>query len=112
MPIRTYFVCVGSALVALLFIANGCLPERPALLTSQSQIDKTVLRIKSARKWPEKIVLDTTQQGILPAVATAPRDTIPADDATEPQRLEALAQMNPDGLAKPYQSLFADTPVQ
>jgi hypothetical protein len=99
-PIVKYFVCVGSALVALLFIANWCLPERPAFLTDQSQVDKTILRIKSERKWPEKVVLDTTRPAILApfgeTMTSAPPGTIPADDATETPGLEALAQLKPD----------------
>jgi hypothetical protein len=60
-------------LLALLFIAGWCLPTPPAMCADQQvAIDRAVIRIKSVRKWPEKIVLDTSQPTIAPPVVEEP----------------------------------------
>jgi hypothetical protein len=64
--VTKYFIYVGSALTALLFIAALCLPEPPALFADHTQTDKTIIRIKSTHKWPAKVVLDTSLPAILP----------------------------------------------
>jgi hypothetical protein len=89
-PIARYFTVVGSALVVLLLISDWCLPTPPAMFGKRIVIDRSIIRIKSARKWPEKVVLDTSQPTRTPpAVEEAP----PAEDQSN---LEALAQLNPD----------------
>jgi hypothetical protein len=65
-PIARYFIFVGATLAALLLIADWCLPTPPAMFAKQLVIDKSIIRIKSAHKWPEKIVLDTSQPTITP----------------------------------------------
>jgi len=60
-PIARYFVVVGSALAALLLIAGWSLPEPPASFPDRPEIiDRATIRIRSERKWPEKVVLDTS----------------------------------------------------
>ena len=70
MPIARYFIFVGATLAALLFIAVWCLPDPPAMFADQQlATDRAIIRIKSARKWPEKVVLDTSRPTItIPAV--------------------------------------------
>jgi hypothetical protein len=73
-PIAKYFVTVGSALLALLLIADRLLPEPPAIFVHRPQlIDEATIRIKSARKWPEKIVFNTNEQMTL----VTPEDASP-----------------------------------
>ena len=76
MPIGRYIALVGSLLVAMLFIANWFLPMEPTLSATSEQADKQIIRIKSDRKWPERIVFDTSAPTIVPqkppAVADAP----------------------------------------
>jgi hypothetical protein len=101
MPIARYFIIVGSALAALLFIAEWCLPTPPAMFADQSvAVDRAVIRIKSAHKWPEKIVLDTSQPTTaLPAVEEPPAAQLvrlPPDEAGDQSKLEALAQLKPE----------------
>ena len=101
MPIARYFMFVGCALVALLFIAGWCLPTPPAMFADQSvAIDRAVIRIKSAHKWPEKIVLDTSQPTIAPPAVEEPPAAqsvrLPPDEAGDQSNLEALAQLKPD----------------
>jgi hypothetical protein len=62
-PIAKYFVAVGSALLALLLIADRLIPKPPTILIHQPQfIDEATIRINSVRKWPEKIIFDTNRQ--------------------------------------------------
>jgi hypothetical protein len=100
-PIARYFMFVGCTLVALLFIAGWCLPTPRAMFADQSAaVDKAAIRIKSAHKWPEKIVLDTSQPTIAPPAAEespAPQLVrLPPDEAKDQSNLEALAQLEPD----------------
>jgi hypothetical protein len=100
-PITGYFIIVGGTLAALLFIAGWCLPTPPAMFADQSvATDRAVIRIKSAHKWPEKIVLDTNQPTIAhPAVEEAPAAQparLPPDEARDQSNLVALAQLKPD----------------
>jgi hypothetical protein len=68
-----YFAVVGGALAALLVIAGWSLPELPERFPNRPDIDAATIRIESARKWPERVVLDTNQPTILPpSVEAAP----------------------------------------
>ena len=99
MPIARYFIFVGGTLAALLLVADWCLPTPPAMFANQLVIPRSVIRIKSAHKWPEKIVLDTSQPTITaPAVEEPPAQSVwlPPDEAGDHSTLEALAQLNPD----------------
>jgi hypothetical protein len=92
---------VGCTLVALLFIAGWYLPTPPTMFAGQSAaIDRAVIRIKSAHKWPEKIVLDTSQPAIAPPAVEEPPATqsvrLPPDETADQSNLEALAQLKPD----------------
>jgi hypothetical protein len=61
-PIARYFMVVGSALVVLLLVAGWSLPEPPPSFSDRPEIiERAAIRIRSERKWPEKVVLDTNQ---------------------------------------------------
>jgi hypothetical protein len=100
LPIARYFIFVGGTLAALLLIADWCLPTPPAMFAKQLVIDRSIIRIKSARKWPEKVVLDTSQPTIThraveePAAALLVR--MPPDEAGDQSNPEAMAQLEPD----------------
>ena len=99
MPIARYFIFVGGTLAALLLIADWCLPTPPAMFAKQLVIDRSIIRIRSAHKWPEKIVLDTSQPTITaPAVEEPPAQSVwlPLDEAGDHSILEAMAELNPD----------------
>ena len=68
MSLAGYFRNVGAALLALLWIADFYLPRPPAAQTTT--IDQPAIRIHSDRKWPERVVFDTST----PAVSTAASD--------------------------------------
>lgn len=72
MPIFRYFIFVGGALLALLFAADFVFPTAPveqAVATASN--DQPLIRIRSDRHLPERVVLDTSQPAIAaPAVKT------------------------------------------
>jgi hypothetical protein len=93
-PLARYFITVGGALAALLFIASWCLPTPPALFAEGLAIDRATIRIRSARKWPEKIVLDTSQPTITPPSIEQPLAMeLPLDEARHRSNLEAMVQI-------------------
>jgi len=98
-PIARYLIFVGGTLAALLLIAGWCLPTPPAMFANQLVIDRSIIRIKSARKWPEKVVLDTSQPTITPPAVEEPPAAqsvrLPPDEARVQSNLEALAQLKP-----------------
>ena len=102
MPVARYFVFVGSALAALLLIVSWYCPVSPAISTDRPQVSATaVIRIKSERKWPEKIEFDTRQPTIVPppseiSSAAAPSAPPPLEETAGKPNLEALAQLSPD----------------
>jgi hypothetical protein len=69
MPLTRYFYSVGGVLLALLFILDACFPRLP---DAKATSDPPAIRIHSDRKWPERIVYDTSLPTIVPvSVATA-----------------------------------------
>jgi hypothetical protein len=100
MPIARYLIFVGGTLAALLLMAGWCLPTPPALFADQLTIDRAIIRIKSARKWPEKVVLDTSQPPVTHRAVEEPSVTqsiqLPPDGAAGRSNLEAMAQLRPD----------------
>jgi hypothetical protein len=98
-PIARYFVVVGGALAALLLIAGWLLPEPPARFSNRPEIiERVAIRIRSERKWPEKIVLDTSKPTITPppVVMNPPAQSsvpLPSDEAPGQSSFEASAQL-------------------
>lgn len=73
MPLLRYFVFVGGALLALLFVSSAYLPKMPDEVRADSGasgFDRSTIRIHSERKWPERVVFDTNQPTIVPVPAT------------------------------------------
>lgn len=59
MPIIRYFLFAGAFVLALLFALDRNLPPL-AKSSAAPDVDRTVIRIHSARALPEKIILDTS----------------------------------------------------
>lgn len=100
-PVARYFMVVGSALVVVLLIAGRSLPDPPPKFPDRPEIiERAALRIRSDRKWPEKIVLDTSQPMIpTPSIELAPTEQLVArlpDEMTDRTRVDSLAMLNPD----------------
>jgi len=105
MPLARYFLFVGGALMALLFAFDFFSPKAVADIGTQSAsagtVDKATLRIRSEQKWPERIVLDTTQQTIVPKAAQTQQAALPgpapAPEITATARVrETFAQFVPE----------------
>src|SRR5215471_5624214 len=98
MPLVRYFVFVGGALLALLLISDLVLPQVPLPGNLTSASDLPAVRIRSERKWPERVVIDTTIP--LPAavkiakteVAPAPPQPGVADASAKARVRDAFAQ--------------------
>jgi hypothetical protein len=96
--IARYFMVVGSALMALLLIAGWSLPEPPPGFRNRPEIiDRAIIRIRSDRKWPEKIVLDTNQ----PIFHLVSVEAAPGEQWAEPLLGEMTDQTSGEAPAKP-----------
>ena len=106
MPVLRYFVFVGAALIALLFVVGAAFPSAPAAVaTADAGTDLSTIRIHSDRKWPERVVFDTNAATIVPApVQTAsaaqPANEI-ADTSSRVTARDAYAQAAPSDVKKP-----------
>src|ERR1700750_2533503 len=77
MPLRQYFVWVGSVLLVALFVADWCLPAPVAHPHSEIPPNQRVsLRIRSDQKWPERIVFDTAHSALSLAAEAGPEPTV------------------------------------
>jgi hypothetical protein len=97
MPLARYFSFVGGVLLALLLVLDAYLPEVPVADSVRSNLP--VIRIHSERKWPERVVYDTSQPPIIPAQMASGETKIPgpavADVSVKAREREAFAQMQP-----------------
>jgi hypothetical protein len=99
-PLRRYFLCVGGALLTLLFVVDALVPRPPANENIGSGPKLPRILIHSERKGPEAVVIDTNQPAIVPSV------TVEADAAAAPQSFarpdtrirESFAQLVPPTL--------------
>lgn len=110
MPIFRYFIFVGGALLALLFAADFMVPPAPAVqAVAAATNDQPLIRIRSDRHLPERVVLDTSQPTIAtPAVKTAavaaPQPPV-ADNASA-----GLADMSAKARVRETFAQFTPTP--
>ncbi|WP_439409826.1 hypothetical protein ACNJX9_18500 [Bradyrhizobium sp. DASA03076] len=105
MPIFRYFMFVGGALLALLFAADFVWPIAPIAQTvGVASYDQPLIRIRSDRHLPDRVVLDTNQPTVAAPVvktasAAAPQPTAQADvtaDMSAKARVrETFAQLTP-----------------
>jgi hypothetical protein len=116
MPVARYFLFVGGVLFALLVAIDSFVPQQ-AVVASQgvssvdkaaSSVDKTVVRIRSDQKLPERVVFDTSLPTIVPApsvtaqaVAPSAPAVTPADTAAQARARETFAQYVPAEAKKP-----------
>ena len=91
MPLARYFGFVGSLLLALLFLADWYFPKLIAPPASAG-IDKTIIRLHTAHRWPEATVYDTSLPTILPPPPAVVAERLPpAVKARPPEQAFALA---------------------
>jgi hypothetical protein len=93
MPLARYFLLVGGVLIALLFVVDAVLPKLPVV--ERADTDLPVIRIHSDRKWPERVVIDTSIPTITPAPTAKVEAVAPApvaDVSAKVRVREAFAQ--------------------
>jgi hypothetical protein len=105
MPIRQYFLWVGSFILVALFVADWGLPAPSTPLHSEIPPNERVnLRVRSDHKWPERIVFDTAHSGLPLAAEAHPEPDVPSarDRAASEQRgpLNAFAATEPADAAR------------
>jgi hypothetical protein len=94
MPLSRYLLYVGGALLALFFVADACLPDRPA--GHGGPRPSATIRIQSDQKLPERVVLDTSQPTIVPTeIARAELGAPPGTESPKTRAGEAFAQLQP-----------------
>jgi hypothetical protein len=87
MPLGRYFGFVGGLLLVLLFVADWYFPSVVSGKEAGG-VDKTVVRIASAHRWPDRIVFDTNEPTIV-----LPPNIVPAEIPTPNSPREAFAQL-------------------
>ena len=108
MPVARYFLFVGGVLLALLLAIDSLVPQQ-AIVASQAapSVNKTVVRIRSDQKLPERVVYDTSLPTIVPPTVTAqavapPVPAVASAAATAQARVrETFAQFVPPEAKKP-----------
>ena len=97
MPVARYFLFVGGVLLALLFALDAFAPQQVAVASnSASSIDKTVVRIRSDQKPPERVVYDTSLPTIVPPAAKIQIAAAPVADLNAQARVrDTFAQFVP-----------------
>lgn len=99
-----YFLYAGSALLALLFLVDWYWPAVQPVSVNKAQeasLDKEILRIRSAQKWPQKIDFDTniptivSPPALVAVVPAAPLPPLKAADALNKTLLNAHAEAKP-----------------
>jgi hypothetical protein len=92
MPVARYFLFVGGVLLALLLAIDALFPQQ-AVMASRggSSIDKTVVRIRSDQKPPERVVYDTSLPTIVPPPAVTAQVTAPVAAPSAPVVVVAAA---------------------
>jgi hypothetical protein len=104
MPVARYFLFVGGVLLALLFAVDAFTSQPAVVASTASSIDKTVVRIRSDQKPPERVVYDTSLPTIVPppAAITAQAAPAPAPAVSPEARVrDTFAQFVPGEAKKP-----------
>jgi hypothetical protein len=115
MLVLRYFGYVGGSLLALLLVCNAVFtkPALPDVLSSNPE--QPAIRIHSDKKWPERVVFDTSMAPVAApaAIAQAAAEASPKAEApsiTAKARVrEAFAQFTP---AEPKRDAKADLKAQ
>jgi hypothetical protein len=117
MPVARYFLVVGGVLLALLFALNAFAPAPQQVAVASNSapsIDKTVVRIRSDQKLPERVVYDMSLPTIVPPVAktlVAAAPVVPVADLNAQARMrDTFAQFVPAEAKKPEKQIEPQAP--
>ena len=100
MPVARYLLFVGGTLLALLFALDAFAPQQTVVAGNAApSINKTVVRIRSDQKLPERVVYDTSLPTIVPPAAATQIAAAPAapaaDVGAQAQERDTFAQFVP-----------------
>ncbi len=108
MPVARYFLFVGGVLLALLFGLNVFSPEQAVVASnavpSVDKTDKTIVRIRSDQKLPERVVYDTSLTTIVPPKAAT------VEAAVMPPRRPPMSQRKPTSATRLPSSFLLRNP--
>jgi hypothetical protein len=98
-----YFCFVGAALLGLLLLAGWYWPSAPERFSKDessatSSIDQAI-HIRSAQRWPDKVVMDTNVPTIVPPLAPPAMVTqaaSPPVQTAERSPVDAHAELRPE----------------
>ena len=115
MLVLRYFGYVGGSLLALLLVCNAVFtkPALPDVLSSNPE--QPAIRIHSDKKWPERVVFDTSMAPVAASATIAQAATLASPKAEAPSITakarvrEAFAQFTP---AEPKRDAKADLRAQ
>ena len=117
MPLARYFSFVGGALLALLLILDAFLPRPPVV--EKARVYPPVIRIYSDRKWPDRIVYDTSAPTIVPtsiagteAVAQPPEMIAEASSGEKQREAYAMLPSSADQIPVSSAKVPAPRPKQ
>jgi hypothetical protein len=107
MPLARYFFYVGGVLLALLLVLDAYLPK-PSV-AERANANLLAIRIHTERKWPERIVFDTSLPTIIPSRIASNEASIPppaaaTDVSVKARERQAFAQMQPSDAKQPQPS--------
>src|SRR5258708_4800253 len=66
MPLGRYFLVMGSILFGMLFIAERYSPAATSPHFAEARFDKSIIRVSSAHRWPERIIIDASLPTLIP----------------------------------------------
>ena len=100
MPISRYLFHVGGALLAMLFVVDALVPDRPAIHGGAA--GSATIRIHSDWKLPERVVLDTSVPTMVATdIAKVELGAPPGADFSQTRMREAFAQLGPLDAERP-----------
>jgi hypothetical protein len=96
MPLVRYFLYVGGALLALIFIVDSYLPKLP--IVENADPHRPTIRIYSDDRWPERVVFDTSIRPITPSQRAEAEPAVTAEVPVKAR--EAFAELQPTDAPK------------
>ncbi|WP_247433447.1 hypothetical protein [Bradyrhizobium sp. 44] len=100
MPVSRYLFYVGGTLLAMLFVADALVPDRPAVRGEAAR--SATIRIHSDWKLPELVVLDTSRPTVVATdIAKVELGALPGADFQQTRVREAFAQVGPLDAERP-----------
>ena len=92
MPLMKYFGYVGSALLLLMVTIGWCFPQQ-GMGPGNSDTEQPVIRISSAERAPERVVIDTSFPTIVPPSDIVPSTSKATEQSAGPLR-SAFAELD------------------